>query len=107
MLFTTLARALSIPAREVSGLAYMGDEVRAFGGHAWCEVVLEGRWVPVDPTWGETSLSATHIRLSTQKNHDGIDVLGAVTLTLVSVNGKRVEKKGGDRPGGKSGTGGK
>jgi protein-glutamine gamma-glutamyltransferase len=62
-LFATLARAAGVPAREVSGLMYMGDEIGGFGGHAWNEVALDGVWVPVDATHGETELDATHIAL--------------------------------------------
>ncbi|MDJ0523703.1 MAG: transglutaminase-like domain-containing protein [Planctomycetota bacterium] len=63
LLFTTLARAAGIPAREVYGLIYKDDNKRVFGRHAWAEVVIDGVWVPVDPMWGETTLSAAHVRL--------------------------------------------
>ncbi len=66
LLFSTLARAVGIPSREVTGLLYLGDDVQAFGGHAWNEVVLDGHWTPVDATWGETEINATHIRLGTR-----------------------------------------
>ena len=69
-LFTTLARAAGIPAREVSGLIYMGDTHQAFGGHAWNEVLLDGRWVPVDPLWGETEINATHISFGPASGED-------------------------------------
>jgi hypothetical protein len=61
LLFTTLARAAGIPARTVSGLLYMGDDMQSFGGHAWNEVVLDGHWVPVDVAWNELEINATHI----------------------------------------------
>lgn len=61
ILFVALARAAGVPAREVGGLMYMGDEVKAFGWHAWAEVVLDGRWVEVDPTWNQMEPDATHI----------------------------------------------
>ncbi len=61
-LFTAMARALGIPCRTVGGLVYLGDDDQAFGLHAWNEVVMGGVWVPVDPTWGQTALDATHIR---------------------------------------------
>jgi hypothetical protein len=61
-LFTTLARAAGIPARDVVGFVYMGDDQRAFGPHAWNEVVLDGVWTPVDASWNETEVNATHIR---------------------------------------------
>jgi hypothetical protein len=60
-LFVTLARAVGVPAREVSGLMYVGDEAHAFGGHAWNEVAIDGTWVAVDATHGETEIDATHI----------------------------------------------
>ncbi len=63
-LFVALARARGIPAREVYGLVYLGDEALAFGGHAWVEVVLDGRWVPVDPTWVQMPVDATHVALT-------------------------------------------
>ena len=66
LLFTTLARSLGLPTREVTGLLYLGDDVQAFGGHAWNEVVIDGRWKSVDATWGEVSPNATHIRLGTR-----------------------------------------
>lgn len=63
LLFTTLARSIGLPTREVTGLLYLGDDVRAFGGHAWNEVALDGYWHPVDATWGEMDINATHILL--------------------------------------------
>lgn len=62
-LFITLARSLGIPAREVHGLLYIGDAGRAFGGHAWAEVLIDGAWIEVDPTWNEIPPSVGHIRL--------------------------------------------
>ena len=62
LLYVTLARALKLPAREVFGLAYMGDEALAFGGHAWAEVVVDGMWRPVDPTFGEAFADPGRIR---------------------------------------------
>ncbi len=61
LLTTALCRASGIPAREVTGLVYMGDDVRAFGGHAWNEVVLGGVWVPVDASLNQTEVDAGHI----------------------------------------------
>jgi hypothetical protein len=63
MLFVSLARALGIPCRSVYGLVYAGDGLRAFSRHAWCEVALQGVWVAVDPTWNQTAVDATHIRV--------------------------------------------
>ncbi|MFZ5843012.1 MAG: transglutaminase-like domain-containing protein [Pseudomonadota bacterium] len=62
-LFVALARAAGLPAREVSGLVYLGDEVQGFGGHSWAEVVVDGRWLAVDPMWNLLPVSATHLRM--------------------------------------------
>jgi transglutaminase-like putative cysteine protease len=61
-LFTAMVRSFGVPCRTVGGLVYLGDEFQEFGLHAWNEVVIDGVWVPVDPTWGQTSVDATHIR---------------------------------------------
>ena len=84
LLLTTLARAVGIPAREVTGLVYMGDEVQAFGGHAWSEVVLDGRWQPVDPAWRETEVNATHIRFGVGRSQAGkmLSIIGGVSFKL-------------------------
>jgi len=62
LLFTTLARAAGIPAREAGGWMYSGDRTMAFGGHAWCEVVLDGHWVPVDSVPGAIQLHPGYLQ---------------------------------------------
>jgi hypothetical protein len=62
LLFTTLARAAGVPAREAGGWMYSGDRTMAFGGHAWSEVVLDGHWVPVDSVAGEMQLHPGYIQ---------------------------------------------
>ncbi len=76
-LFTALARALSIPCRDVSGLMYFGDTEKGFYPHAWNEVVIDGYWHPVDPTWGQTTIDATHIRFSVDEN-EMFQIIGMV-----------------------------
>jgi len=61
VLFTALARAAGIPARVAIGLAW-DDETKTFGYHAWTEVFVQ-RWLPMDPTFGERTADATHIKL--------------------------------------------
>jgi transglutaminase superfamily protein len=63
-LFTTLARAAGYPARTVYGLAYKDDTQPTFMFHAWNEVLWNGKWQAVDPTWNQTPVDATHIPLS-------------------------------------------
>lgn len=64
--YTTLARAVGLPARTVVGLAYRdgpSDSPGAFALHAWNEVAVGGVWRGVDPTWGQDSADLTHLRL--------------------------------------------
>lgn len=79
-LFVAMARALGLPSRIVTGLAYSGN---SFGGHAWVEV-WTGDWSELDPTWGTNFVDATHIRSKAFEleayaalNLVGIEVLGA------------------------------
>jgi protein-glutamine gamma-glutamyltransferase len=87
LLFTTLARAAGIPAREVNGLVYMGDDAKAFGGHAWNEVVLDGLWVPIDATARETEIDATHISFGTDTTatNNMVSAMGRLTFRLIAV----------------------
>lgn len=57
-LYVALARATGIPARAAAGLALVNGK---FYYHAWPEVYL-GRWVAVDPTFGEFPADAGHLR---------------------------------------------
>jgi len=60
-LFLGLARSAGIPARAAAGLAYVNGR---FFYHAWPEVWL-GRWVAVDPTFGQFPADAAHLRFTT------------------------------------------
>lgn len=73
-LYAALARSAGIPCRVAVGLVYMD---RAFYYHAWDEVYL-GRWVPVDPTFGEFPAGALRLRLATGEIGDQSEVLAAV-----------------------------
>lgn len=87
LLTTVLARAAGVPSREVSGLLYIGDDEKAFGGHAWNEVVLGGVWVPVDASMGETEVNATHVSFGTQDRAAKglLETLGKLSFKLVEV----------------------
>lgn len=62
-LFVALARAAGLPAREVSGWVYLGDGEPRFGGHAWAEVAIGGRWLSADPMWNLMPVSGSHLRM--------------------------------------------
>ncbi len=57
-LFTALARAVGIPTRIATGLAYVNGK---FYYHAWPEIRLRD-WVAVDPTFGQFPADAAHLR---------------------------------------------
>lgn len=90
ILMTTLARAAGLPTRDVGGLVYMGDATRGFGWHAWNEVAIDGVWVPMDPTWDETELNATHIRVVAGERGSGkvVEAIGGLSFRGVSINGE-------------------
>jgi hypothetical protein len=59
VLFTALARAAGVPTRMVAGLVYQNGR---FFYHAWAEIYA-GRWIAVDPTFGQAPADVTHIPL--------------------------------------------
>lgn len=69
-LFISMNRALGIPARFVSGIAYTDSELfdENWGNHGWAEVYFpEYGWVPFDVTYEQYGfVDATHIALSYQ-----------------------------------------
>lgn len=58
-LFAALARSIGIPTKICIGIAYAND---GFYYHAWPEVYI-GQWLPLDPTFGQAEIDATHIKL--------------------------------------------
>ncbi len=82
LLFVALARAAGIPAREVGGVTYAGDELQAFGWHAWAEVDIDGRWVQVDPSWDEPVANATHLKLGAGENDESSAAMSALELAV-------------------------
>jgi hypothetical protein len=72
VLFTALARAAGVPTRISTGLAYTGGQ---FYYHAWPEVWV-GRWLAVDPTFGQFPADPLHLRLMTGGLESQYEVLG-------------------------------
>ncbi len=88
-MFCVLARANGIPAREVAGFVYMGDDAKAFGGHAWDEVLLDGVWVPLDASMNRTEVTAGHVYLGSDRDSAGIlDTLGKMQFRVLAVKTK-------------------
>jgi hypothetical protein len=69
VLCTALCRAAGIPARVVAGIAYVDDFMgkSGFGGHAWTEAYIGGKWVGLDAAFtssGRGGYDAGHIALA-------------------------------------------
>ncbi len=79
-LLTTLARSAGLPARTVFGLAYSDGQEPAFAYHAWNEILVDGDWLPFDPTWGQDRVDATHIPLPNDETAAMMLLTGAVNL---------------------------
>ena len=81
LLVTALARAAGLPARQVSGLMYVGDDLRFFGWHAWTQIVLDGHWVGVDASWNEPIADAGHLLLGIDDSTDWLTVIDRITIS--------------------------
>jgi hypothetical protein len=88
LLFTALARAAGIPARQVHGLVYAqyDDKVPALYWHAWVEVKSGEEWIAVDPTFDQPVADATHVVLGRGTQVDTVGLLGV--LEIVGVDAK-------------------
>jgi hypothetical protein len=69
VLTAAMCRAVGIPARVVTGLAYVEDFMgkSGFGGHAWVEAYIGGKWIGLDATFkkgGRGGFDAGHIALA-------------------------------------------
>ena len=71
VLFTALARAAQIPTRIATGVAYTNGQ---FYYHAWPEVHV-GRWLALDPTFGQFPADPMHVRLLTGGLENQYEVL--------------------------------
>ena len=81
-LYVALARAVGIPARIATGLAYVRGK---FYYHAWPEVWL-GDWVPVDPTFGQFPADAAHLRFvigGLSKQAELLRLIGNLQIAVV------------------------
>jgi hypothetical protein len=84
VLFSALAKIAGIPTRLVTGLVYVGPGRRMFGYHEWVEVYLGGRWVPMDPTFGQDVADPTHIKFTEGlSDHEGLRQAGLVAAQII------------------------
>ncbi len=88
-LYTSFARALGIPTRVVNGLAY-SEELQGFLYHSWNESLVGGTWLPVDPTFGQVGVDATHIKLlegeSSAELMPLVDVVGRIKARVIALD---------------------
>lgn len=85
-LYLALARAAGIPARAAAGLAYLDGK---FYYHAWPEIYL-GRWVAVDPTFGEFPADAAHLRFTVgglARQAELIHLIGVLHIDVLPATG--------------------
>jgi hypothetical protein len=89
LLFTALARAAGIPAREVGGVVYVGGDKPSFGWHAWSEIHDGKQWVTVDPTFNQVRIDPTHIKFSEgEEDQAYLNVAGKLKVKVLEVEKK-------------------
>ena len=73
-LFISMLRALGVPARFVSGIAYTDSPLfpEKWGPHGWAEVYFPGYgWIPFDVTYGEFGwVDPTHVKFKDSLDPD-------------------------------------
>jgi len=87
-LYTSFARVLGIPTRVVNGLVY-SEELKGFLYHSWNESLIGGMWLPVDPTFGQVGVDATHIKLiegeSSAELMPLVDLVGRIRARVIAL----------------------
>lgn len=81
VLMAALSRAAGIPAKIESGLVYLNGR---FYYHAWNLLYL-GRWVAVDPLFGQIPADVTHIRFSSGDPKEQLDLMGIIGKVKLKV----------------------
>jgi transglutaminase-like putative cysteine protease len=94
LLTAALCRAEGIPARTAVGLLYVEKERSpAMGFHMWTEVWIDGQWLGLDATLGQSSVSAVHVKIADHSWHQtqsltpllpASRVLGKMGITVLS-----------------------
>ncbi len=82
-LFAALARAAGIPTKIAFGVVYLDGK---FYYHAWNEVFV-GRWVAVDPTFGQLPADASHIRFLEGDLSRGSEIIRLVGKIKIEIRG--------------------
>ena len=98
VLTAAMCRAVGIPAQVVVGVAYVSDfgGHQGFGGHAWTQAYLGGRWVGLDASFkggGRGGYDAGHIALAVGDGEPADFFNLAATLGQFKVERVVVRKK--------------
>jgi hypothetical protein len=93
-----MCRAVGIPAQVVAGVAYVDDFLgnRGFGGHAWAQAYIGGKWVGLDASFkgaGRGGYDAGHIALAAGNGEPGDLFNLAPTLGQFKIDKVTVEKR--------------
>ena len=67
VLTAALCRAAGVPARVVSGIVYIDEfdgRKNIFGGHAWTEAYIGGKWIGLDATRAPNGFGPGHITMA-------------------------------------------
>jgi len=96
VLTTALCRAMGIPARVAMGVAYVDAFIgftRGFGGHAWVQVYIDGKWIDIDAAFtsgGRGGYGPGHITLTYGNGNpegffDLINSMGKFRITNITL----------------------
>ncbi len=77
VLLAALCRASGIPAKVSMGVLYVGG---IWGGHAWNEVWIDGKWYALDATIGLGSVDALHLTMASMAMKDGNGISEFATM---------------------------
>jgi len=99
VLTAALCRAVGIPAQVVTGLAYVeqwGTVQNGFGGHAWTQVYIGGKWIGIDAAFNGAGLGgydAGHITLAAGSGNpeDFLNLIG--TMGQFKIDRVEVKKR--------------
>lgn len=97
VLTAALCRAVGIPAQVVAGIAYVDDfaGMRGFGGHAWAQAYIGGKWIGLDAAFkgtGRGGYDAGHIALAAGNGEPGNFLNLGTTLGRFKIDKVRVNK---------------
>ncbi len=89
-LYAALARAAGLPTKICIGIVYKDGY---FYYHAWPAVYVGG-WRPLDPTFGQKTTDATHIKLlegGLERQADLMRIVGKLSVTILKYsNGEKL-----------------